>query len=95
MPMVLVPGGSFVMGASATDVEADPDEQPTHEVILDSFYLDQYEINVAQYAAFLNANDGYVQACAGFTCAWTLFESSFTYLLALPRLHPSLLNLIP
>ncbi len=81
MPMVLVPGGSFVMGASATDVEADPDEQPTHEVILDSFYLDQYEINVAQYAAFLNANDGYVQACAGFTCAWTLFESSFTYLM--------------
>lgn len=80
MPMILIPGGSFTMGAAADDPDAQPDELPAHEVTLNSFYLDQYEVNVTQYAAFLNSLGGYVQRCDGFTCAWTLFESSFTYL---------------
>lgn len=80
MPMVLVPGGVFLMGAAADDPEAEPDELPAHEVTLNSFYLDQYEVSVSQYAAFLNTVGGYVQSCDGFTCVWTMFESSFTYL---------------
>lgn len=80
MPMVLVPGGVFLMGAAAGDPEAEPDELPAHEVTLNSFYLDQYEVSVSQYATFLNTVGGYVQSCDGFTCVWTLFESSFTYL---------------
>ena len=80
MAMVLVPGGTFVMGASADDLLAQADEKPAHEVTVDSFYLDQYEVNVAQYAAFLNTLGAYVQACAGFTCVWTLFETSFSHL---------------
>jgi serine/threonine protein kinase len=80
MPMVLVPGGTFVMGAGEADTEAQADEKPAHSVTVDSFYLDQYEVNVSQYAAFLNSLGSYVQQCYGFTCVWTLFESSFTYL---------------
>lgn len=80
MPMVLVPGGSFMMGASDTDANAQADENPAHSVTVDSFYLDQYEVSVSQYAIFLNTLGSYVQQCYGFTCIWTLFESSFTYL---------------
>lgn len=81
MPMVLVPGGSFTMGAAADDAAAQADEKPAHLVTLDSFYLDQYEVTVSQYAAFLNSQGGYVQRCNGFTCAWTQFETSFSYLI--------------
>ena len=80
MMMVLVPGGIFTMGASADDAAAQADERPTHRVTLDSFYLDQYEVNVGQYAAFLNTLGAYVQTCDGFTCVWTLFETSFSHL---------------
>jgi serine/threonine protein kinase len=43
--MVLVPAGSFTMG-SETGYSY---EQPAHEVWLDAFYIDQYEVTNAQY----------------------------------------------
>jgi formylglycine-generating enzyme required for sulfatase activity len=47
--MALVPAGEFTMG-SAT---GDPDERPAHQVYLDTFYIDRYEVSVGEYAAFL------------------------------------------
>src|SRR5215813_11847531 len=47
--MVLVPAGEFTMG-SAT---GDPDERPAHQVYLDAFYIDRYEVSVGDFAAFL------------------------------------------
>ncbi|RAJ02638.1 formylglycine-generating enzyme required for sulfatase activity [Chitinophaga skermanii] len=55
--MVLVPGGSFQMGAAGEHANAD--EQPVHTVQLNTFYLDEHEVTNAQFAAFVAAT-GYV-----------------------------------
>ena len=47
--MVLVPAGEFTMGSPT----GDPDERPPHQVYLDSFLIDTYEVTVGQYGAFL------------------------------------------
>ncbi|MBK8985067.1 MAG: SUMF1/EgtB/PvdO family nonheme iron enzyme [Chloroflexi bacterium] len=68
MVMRLIPGGTFVMGSNDDDVFAASDEKPQHEVTLDNYYMDQYEVTVAQYATFLNRLGTYRQACDGFDC---------------------------
>jgi len=55
--MVLVPGGSFTMGAS--DARAYPDEYPPHPVTVSAFWLDRHEVTNEQFAAFVAAT-GYV-----------------------------------
>jgi formylglycine-generating enzyme required for sulfatase activity len=50
-PMVLVPAGEFTMGSN----EGNDDEKPVHQVSLDAYYLDKYEVTVGQYAKFLEA----------------------------------------
>ena len=50
-PMVLVPAGEFPMGSN----NGGDDEQPVHQVSLDAYYLDKYEVTVGQYAKFLEA----------------------------------------
>ncbi len=44
--MVLVPAGQFEMGS----LNGDDDEQPVHTVMLDAFYIDQYQVTNSQYA---------------------------------------------
>jgi formylglycine-generating enzyme required for sulfatase activity len=51
--MVLIPGGSFDMGAA--DEEAQADEQPVHTVSVDSFLVDEHEVTNAEFAAFVAA----------------------------------------
>ena len=48
--MVIVPKGFFIMGSN----NHGEDERPEHQVYLDSFYIDKFEISAAQYAEFLN-----------------------------------------
>jgi formylglycine-generating enzyme required for sulfatase activity len=48
-PMVLIPAGEFPMGSLA----GDPDERPAHQVYLDAFSIDRYEVSVGEYAVFL------------------------------------------
>ena len=50
-PMVLVPAGEFTMGSE----QGDDDEQPVHRVVLDSFYLDTFEVTNGQFAKFVTA----------------------------------------
>ena len=54
--MVLVPGGTFVMGS---DDPRFPDAAPRHTVTLPAFYLDEHEVTNAAFAAFVSAT-GYV-----------------------------------
>ncbi len=54
MVMVYVPGGTFKMGSDGNDPDARDDEFPEHTVTLDGFWIDQTEVNNAQFAAFLN-----------------------------------------
>lgn len=51
--MVLIPGGTFSMGAD--NAQADEDEYPKHEVTVDSFYIDATEVTNAQFAKFVQA----------------------------------------
>jgi formylglycine-generating enzyme required for sulfatase activity len=49
---ILIAGGTFSMGSDSADAQAD--EQPVHEVTVDSFYISKYEVTNAEYTAFLN-----------------------------------------
>ncbi len=70
MPMVLIPDGTFLMGASQSDPNVGFDESPEHEVQINAFYMDKYEVSVSQYAIFLNALGTYNDACHSIDCAW-------------------------
>lgn len=48
--MVLVPAGEFLMGSKGLSGI----EEPIHQVYLDSFYIDKFEVTFEQYARFLN-----------------------------------------
>ena len=50
-PMVLIPAGDFQMGSNVYD-----NEKPIHNVYLDDFYMDVYEVTNAQYKKFVDAN---------------------------------------
>ena len=49
--MVFVEGGTFQMGGT----EIDDDEKPGHQVTVDGFYIDKYEVTVFQFEEFCNA----------------------------------------
>jgi sulfatase modifying factor 1 len=54
-PMILVPAGSFPMGVPKGDRDGGRDEYPRHEVMLDSYYIDIYEVTHGRYAEFVKA----------------------------------------
>jgi formylglycine-generating enzyme required for sulfatase activity len=49
VPLALIPGGSFLMGSEW----GDDDEAPVHEVTVDAFYIDVYEVTNELYVRFL------------------------------------------
>ena len=67
--MILVPGGSFLMGSTRPEIDAQfrdtglpeewkehtLDEEPRHQRILEPFYLYKYEVTNGQYKSFLDA----------------------------------------
>ena len=55
--MVLILGGKFFMGSDGA--EAFPNEMPVHEVIVDSFLMDQYEVTNLQFFEFVKET-GYI-----------------------------------
>jgi len=48
--MVLIPKGWFMMGFN----EGEINEKPEHEVFLDTFLMDKYEVSAQDFAIFLN-----------------------------------------
>ena len=60
--MLLVPGGTFMMGCSAGDTECLSDESPTHQVTLtNAFYMGKTEVTQAQWQATMGSNPSYFQ----------------------------------
>lgn len=64
--MVLVPAGTFQMGredregwSPMANPEIFGDELPPHEVYVDAFYIDKYEVTNRQFQAFIDAT-GYI-----------------------------------
>jgi serine/threonine-protein kinase len=51
VPMVLVPAGEFTMGSN----DGDPDERPVHQVYLDTYYIDKYEVTNLRYQECVQA----------------------------------------
>ena len=48
--MVRVPGGTFLMGSN----DFYPEERPVHEVTVDGFWIDVYEVTNQEYQRFVN-----------------------------------------
>lgn len=55
--MVLIPAGEFIQGGN--DAKAKPDEKPIHRVRVDSFWMDETPVTVAQFKTFVDAT-GYM-----------------------------------
>ena len=53
--MVLIPAGTFTMGSVSGIGE--PNEHPEHEVFLNAFYIDQFEVTTERYETFLQATN--------------------------------------
>jgi formylglycine-generating enzyme required for sulfatase activity len=56
MELVLVPQGSFIMGAQEGDWAAGEEEGPRHEVSLDAFWIDRTEVTNAMYTLCVDAD---------------------------------------
>jgi len=59
--LVLLPGGAFAMGAQTgrnvnRDPEAQRDESPVHEIVLDAFLVSKYEMTQAQWMRVMGTN---------------------------------------
>lgn len=54
-PLVLVPAGPFPMGVPKGDRDGGRDEYPNHEVFLDAYYIDKFEMTNSRYREFIRA----------------------------------------
>jgi formylglycine-generating enzyme required for sulfatase activity len=67
---VPVPQGSFWMGCNQElDEKCRQDEHPYHEVVLDAFEVDRYEVTVGDYRACVSAG-GCTEPDTGGSCNW-------------------------
>ena len=56
LDMVLVPGGTFMMGSPKNELERNEDEGPQHQVTLPRFWMGIYLVTQAQYQAIMGNN---------------------------------------
>ena len=54
--MVAVKGGTFMMGASSGDSDADDDEKPAHSVTLGDYYIGKFEVTQELWEAVMGSN---------------------------------------
>jgi len=54
-PMVMVPAGSFPMGVPQGDRDGGRDEYPRHDVFVDTFFIDKFEVTNGRYLQFVKA----------------------------------------
>lgn len=59
--MVAVEGGVYYMGSN--DIDAADDENPSHKVRLDNYYIGRYEITQKEWAAIIGDNPSYHKDC--------------------------------
>jgi formylglycine-generating enzyme required for sulfatase activity len=67
--MVMIPGGSFTMGARA--FSGDHDELPRHRRTVGPFAMSRYEVTIAEYAVFARATGRRMPNVRGFDAATT------------------------
>lgn len=64
---ILIPHGQFVMGNN--DKECQCYEYPAHSILLDSFYIDKYEVTNYRFKEFIDAN-GYCDSTYWTPVGW-------------------------
>jgi formylglycine-generating enzyme required for sulfatase activity len=55
--MIAVPGGTFAMGASPSDKNAEPDEKPQKQVSVSPFWMAEHEATFEEWDAFFKNMD--------------------------------------
>lgn len=78
MSMQFISGGEFIMGLTEDADSRVEDSSPQRSVEVPSFYMDQYEVSVLQYAAFLNSEGVDIEDCLGQRCLFTLSDTLFS-----------------
>jgi formylglycine-generating enzyme required for sulfatase activity len=62
MEFILIPSGSFMMGADKNFEDAEDDETPQHRVSISKpFYLGKYEVTQAQWTAVMGKHQSRVE----------------------------------
>jgi formylglycine-generating enzyme required for sulfatase activity len=61
LSLVLVPGGTFMMGSPPEELERDENEGPQHEVTVPPFLMGRYPVTQAQWRAMAQRTDLQVQ----------------------------------
>jgi formylglycine-generating enzyme required for sulfatase activity len=59
LEMVLIPGGTFVMGSPKSEAGRDISESPQHQVIVPAFYMGKYPITQEQYQAVMGNDSSF------------------------------------
>ena len=54
--MIAVEGGTFLMGSSESDTDADDDEKPQHEVTLSNYYIGETEVTQELWETVMGSN---------------------------------------
>ena len=54
--MVFVEGGSFVMGCPQEQSNCQPDERPSHKVILPDFFIGEFQVTQELWQAVMGTN---------------------------------------
>ena len=57
--MIAVEGGTFLMGSSESDAEADDNEKPQHEVTLSNYYIGETEVTQELWEAVMGTNPSF------------------------------------
>jgi formylglycine-generating enzyme required for sulfatase activity len=96
--LAAVTGGTYLMGTTLEEasqardecatygkecqIEWASDSTPTHQVIVDGFEMEIYEVSVTQYVAFLNwlGPNSHKNMCQGQPCALTTQEQETSYI---------------
>jgi formylglycine-generating enzyme required for sulfatase activity len=66
--MAYVPAGEFIMGIGTEFSSSIRIGSPAHVVYLDAYYIDRYEVTVAEYVVFLNIQGN--NRCGGTPCLY-------------------------
>jgi formylglycine-generating enzyme required for sulfatase activity len=62
--MVLIRGGTFLMGSPESEGDRNNDEGPLHSVTVQSFFMGKYEVTQAQWHAVMGNNPSFFPGCA-------------------------------
>lgn len=58
--MILIPAGEYTMGSDS----GEKNERPAHQVYLDAYFIDKYEVTQLQYLEVMETNPSYFNKCS-------------------------------